>query len=57
MFLGKETAKKKFQSVDGSWLFFISPGQWIRNEQILKVGLNNLLFRFLTNLTKSIPTS
>ena len=39
IFLDKVIAKKKFLSVGGSWLFFISPGWWIGNEQLFKVGL------------------
>ena len=31
--------KKKKVSAGGSWLFFISPGRWIGNEQLFKVGL------------------
>ena len=39
LFFDKEIAKKKFLPAGGSWLFFISPGQWIGNEQLFKVGL------------------
>ena len=31
---------KKKVSTGSSWLFFISPGRWIGNEQHFKVGLN-----------------
>ena len=31
--------KKKFLPTGGLWLFFISPGWWIGNEQLFKVGL------------------
>ena len=42
LFLDKEIAKKKkFITAGGSWLFFISLGWWIGNEQLFNVGLIN----------------
>ena len=38
-FLDKEIAKKKFLPAGGSWFLFISPGWWIGNEQLFKIGL------------------
>ena len=35
----KEIAKKKFLLAGSSSLFFISPGWWIGNEKLFKVGL------------------
>ena len=37
-FLVKQIAKKKFLPTGGPWLFLISHGQWIGNEQLFKVG-------------------
>ena len=34
--------KKKSSYPRAARLFFISPGQWIGNEQLFKVGLNNI---------------
>ena len=52
IFLEKEIEKKKFFYVGGSWLFFVSPGQWIGNKQLFKVGLSknndDLQFLFIT---------
>ena len=42
LFRQRDCKKKKFLSAGGTWLFFISPGQWIGNEQLFKVGLNNI---------------
>ena len=39
-FLDKEIRKKKVLPAGSSWLFFISPGRWIGNEQLFKVGLS-----------------
>ena len=38
LFRQRDCKKKRFLLTGGSWLFFISPGQWIGNEQLLKVG-------------------
>ena len=38
-FFRQSDCKKKFLSAGGLWLFFISPGWWIGNEQLVKVGL------------------
>ena len=42
IFLEQVIAKKKFLPAGGLWLFFISPGRWIGNEQL---GLMNCLHR------------
>ena len=39
-FFRQKDPKKRFLRAGGSWLFFISPGRWIVNEQLFKVGLN-----------------
>ena len=42
LFRQRDCKKKKLLSVGSAWLFFISPGQWIGNKQLFKVGLNNI---------------
>ena len=46
MFLDKEIAKKNFYPAGGSWIFFISPGRWIGNEQLFNVGLIYFIVTF-----------
>ena len=41
--------QKKFLPMGGSWLFFISPGQWIGNKQLFEVGLNYRSYKHFSN--------
>ena len=42
-FQTKRLQKKKILFAGGSWLFFVPPSRWIGNEQLFKVGLEDVL--------------